>query len=63
MIANSLTALSRLAVSNILDMLIHLMDNVRSLVNADSFLLSLMIEYFLELMCSSVMGITIVKEA
>jgi len=41
MIANSLTALLRLVVSDILDVLIHLMDDVRSLMNADSSSLSL----------------------
>jgi len=60
-IANSLKALLRLVVSDILDVLIHLMDDVRFLMNANSSLLSLMIEHFLELMCSSVMETTIVK--
>ena len=60
-IANSLKALLRLVVSDILDMLIYLMDDVRFLMNANSSLLSLMIEHFLELMCSSVMETTIVK--
>ena len=58
---HNMKALLRLVVSDILDVLIHLMDDVRFLMNANSSLLSLMIEHFLELMCSSVMKTTIVK--
>ena len=61
--ANLLTALSRLAMSDILDVLIFLMNIMRSLININSSLLSLMIECFPELICSSIMVMTIVRGA
>ena len=56
-----LTALLRLAMSDRLELLMFLMDVVRSLINVNSSLLSLMIEHLLELICSSTMGIVIVR--
>ena len=61
--ANSLTALSRLAMSDMLEVSIFLMELVRSLMNVDSSSLSLMIEHFLETMCSSVIGMMMVRGA
>ena len=59
--AKSLTALSRLAMFDMLDVLIFLMEIVRSLTNINSSLLSLIMECLLELMCSSIIGMIMVR--
>ena len=61
--ANLSVALLILAMSNMLEVLIFLMELVRSLMNIDSFSLSLMIKCLLEMMYSSVIGIMMVREA
>lgn len=60
-LANSLTALSRLDISNRLDILKFLTDVMMSLIKDVSSLLSLMIEHLIEVMLSSMMGIEIVR--
>jgi len=60
-LANLLIALLKLATSNILDVLIFLMNIVRSLINVNSSLLSLMIECFLELIYSLTIEMIIVR--
>ena len=59
--AKSLTALLRLAMSIMLEMLIFLMELIRSLMNVNSSSLFLMIEHLLEIMCSSIIGMMIVR--
>ena len=60
-LANLLTALSRLDISNRLDILKFLTDVMMSLIKDTSSLLSLMIEHLIEVMLSSIMGIEMVK--
>ena len=62
-LTNSLMTLFRLALSDKLEVLRFLMNDMRSLTNNDFFLLSLMIEHFLELICSLTIEIVIVREA
>jgi len=60
-LANLLTALFRLDISNRLDILKFLTDVMMSLIKDTSSLLSLMIEHLIEVMLSSIMGIEMVK--
>jgi len=60
--ANS-SAASMLAISDMLEVSIFLMELVRSLMNVNSSSLSLMIEHLLEMICYSAMGMTMVKGA
>ena len=60
-LANLLTALSRLDISNRLDILKFLTDVMMSLIKDTSSLLSLMIEHLIEVILSSIMGIEMVK--
>jgi len=59
-LANSLTALSRLNISDRLDILRFLIDVMTSLIKDTSSLLSLMIECLIEMMLSSTMRIVMV---
>lgn len=61
--ANLSTALSRLVIYDMLEVLIFLMKLVRSLMNVNSSSLSLMIECLLEMMCSSAIGMMMVRGA
>ena len=61
-LANSFTTPSRLVMSEILDVLIFLMETISSLMNVDSSSLSLMIVHLLELICSLTIGMTIVRD-
>lgn len=62
MLAKSLTALSKLAISDRLDILRFLMDVVMFLMKNASSLLSLMIECLVELTLSSTIGIVMIRE-
>ena len=53
-LANLFTTLSRLVMSEILDMLIFLIEAISSLMNVNSSSLFLMIVHLLELICSSI---------
>ena len=61
LLAKSLMTLSKLAMSNRLDILRFLKDKVISLMKTTSSLLFLIIEHLVELMLSSIMGMVMVR--
>ena len=60
-LVKALTVHSKLVISNINEVLMFLNDDVRPLINVASSSLSLAIDHLLVLICSSTMGMVIVR--